>query len=108
MQPRQKWTRQRRDLAIGDVVIIKDADNLTRNKWQLARVSKTNRSQDGHVRTVGLVLADPYLDAKGKRVKPSRTLERPVHKLVLLVSPQASSSNPATEEDLEYVPVEEP
>jgi len=100
LQRRQKWSRHRKDLAINDVVIIKD-DNSTRNKWELARVVKTNQDQDGRVRTVELVLADPFLSSQGKRVKPVRTLERPVQKLVLLTSQ-------ATEEDLGYVPGEDP
>ncbi|KAK3740437.1 hypothetical protein QZH41_015487, partial [Actinostola sp. cb2023] len=85
LQRRQKWSRHRKDLAINDVVIIKD-DNSTRNKWELAHVVKTNQDQDGRVRTVELVLADPFLSSQGKRVKPARTLERPVQKLVLLTS----------------------
>ncbi|KAK3749896.1 hypothetical protein QZH41_005809 [Actinostola sp. cb2023] len=99
LQRRQKWSRHRKDLAINDVVIIKD-DNSTRNKWELAHVVKTNQDQDGRVRTVELVLADPFLSSQGKRVKPARTLERPVQKLVLLTSQ-------ATEEYLGYAPGEE-
>ena len=45
--------------ASGDIVIImlKGADGLPRNKWQLARATETHQSADGHVRTVNLAIA---------------------------------------------------
>ena len=84
LQQRQKWNYPRRDLAIDDVVIVKD-DNLPRNCWQLARVSRTDVAKDGHVRTVQVVLGDPALTADGRRTRPLRYLERPVQKLILLL-----------------------
>lgn len=42
-------------------------------------------SKDGHLCSVKLVTADSTLDNKGKRTKPVKVVERPVHKLVLLV-----------------------
>lgn len=84
LQQRQKWNYPRRDLAINDVVIVKD-DNLPRNCWQLARVSRTDVAKDGHVRTVQVVLGDPALTADGRRTRPLRYLERPVQKLILLL-----------------------
>ena len=84
LQLRQKWLKPQRDLRNDDIVLIKD-DCLARNHWQLARVTKANRDEDGHVRTVQLLLADPYITSKGVRTKPVRLLERPIHKLVLLM-----------------------
>lgn len=84
LQQRQKWTRPRRNMCVGDIVIIQDDGDLSRNKWQLARVITTLPSADGNVRKVQLLVADKDLDGKGKRVKPARTLERPVQKLILL------------------------
>ena len=84
LQQRHKWNYPRRDLAINDVVIVKD-DNLPRNCWQLARVSRTDVAKDGHVRTVQVVLGDPALTADGRRTRPLRYLERPVQKLILLL-----------------------
>ena len=83
LQQRQKWNYPRRDLAINDVVIVKD-DNLPRNCWQLARVSRTDVAKDGHVRTVQ-VLGDPALTADGRRTRPLRYLERPFQKLIQLL-----------------------
>ena len=72
--------------ASGDIVIImlKGDDGLPRNKWQLARVTETHQSADGHVRTVNLAIAAERWTLKGRRVKPLKFLERPVRKLVLL------------------------
>ena len=84
LQQRQKWTRPRRNMCVGDIVIIQDDEDLARNKWQLARVATTFPSADGNVRKVQLIVADKALNAKGKRVKPIRTLDRPVQKLILL------------------------
>ena len=67
-----------------DVVIMKGDDGFPRNKWQLAPITETHQSADGHVRTVKLVIADSTLDNKGRRIKPLKVLERPVQKLVLL------------------------
>ena len=89
LQQRQKWNYPRRNLAINDVVIVKD-DNLPRNCWQLARVSRTDVAKDGHVRTVQVVLGDPALSADGRRTKPVRYLERPIQKLILLLPSNAA------------------
>ena len=84
LQQRQKWTRDRRNLLVDDVVMIKD-DNLPRSAWHLARVSAVYPSSDGQVRKVQIALADRCLDKIGKRIGSVRYLERPVQKLVLLM-----------------------
>ena len=83
LQQRQRWTKPRRETRVGDVVIMKD-DDQPRNKWQLARVVETFPSADGHVRKVKIAVADRELDRSGKQVRPTKFLERPVQKLVLL------------------------
>ena len=72
-------------MAVDDVVMIKD-ENLPRNVSQLARVSAVYPSSDGQVRKVQVSLADRCLDNKDKRIGTVRYLERPVQKLVLLMS----------------------
>lgn len=84
LQRRQKWTRPRRNLAVNDVVIIKN-DDLPRNLWKIARVEKVHPDADGYVRKVKLAVGDASLSNKGQRAKPVSYLERPVQKLVLLV-----------------------
>ena len=85
LQLRQKWLKPQRDLRIDDIVLIKD-DCLARTHWQLTRVLKTNQDADGHVDTVKLTLADPDLSPKGVHLKPLCVLERPIHKLVFLMT----------------------
>ena len=43
LQLRQKWNKPRRDMCVGDIVIIKGEESLPRNQWQLARVFETNQ-----------------------------------------------------------------
>ena len=99
LQLRQKWLKPQRDLKIDDIVTIKD-DCPARNHWQLALVSK-NQDADGHERTVQVALADP--DPKGVRLKPLRVLERPLHKLVFLMT-----GSQVEEQEPECIPAKEP
>ncbi|KAK2570382.1 hypothetical protein P5673_005184 [Acropora cervicornis] len=85
LQPRQKRVKPRRNMTVGDVVIVKD-DNLPRNQWQLARMVHPYTSDDGLVRRVKVVVADPSLDEHGRRSKAPVFFERPVQKLVLLMA----------------------
>nr|XP_054763857.1 uncharacterized protein LOC129270511 [Lytechinus pictus] len=84
LQVRQKWTRPQREACVGDIVILKD-NNTPRNQWPLARVAKLLPSEDGHIRKVKLTLGDPGIGNSGKRKGPLQELERPIHKLVLLL-----------------------
>ena len=84
LQVRQKWFKPRREIRVGDVVIVKDGE-LTRNKWPLAKEVETWPSEDGIVRKVKLLIADGALNHNGKRLRPSTYLNRPVQKLVVLL-----------------------
>ena len=69
LQSRQKWTRQRRNLAVGDVVLV-SAENSPRNSWPLGRIVE--------------VLPDRKSLVRRARVKVKSTiLERPIDKLCL-------------------------
>lgn len=83
LQPRQKWVSPSRNMQINDVVIVID-NNRPRNQWQLARVIETHIDQDDRVRKVKVVM-NSTLDSKGMRKGSVTVLERPVHKLILLV-----------------------
>ncbi|XP_067023705.1 uncharacterized protein [Acropora muricata] len=85
LQTRQKWTRPRKNLQVNDIVIVKD-DDIPRNRWKMGRVIEAIPDQDGLVRKVMLDIASPSLTLEGKRNQPLSPLERPVHKLVLLMS----------------------
>ena len=72
LQSRQKWRHDERNLKVGDVVLMMDADS-PRGSWPLARVEEVKVSQDGRVRkAIVKVGASKYL--------------RPIHKMVLIHS----------------------
>ena len=72
LQPRYKWTHQRQNFAMGDIVLLKD-DNVPRSKWLMSRIVTTYKDDQGHVRSVTAATSSGL------------TLERPVNKLVLLL-----------------------
>ena len=85
LQSRPKWTNTERNLMVGDIVISKENEDA-RCRWPLARVVDVYPSKDGCVRKVKICMADRLLDSKGKRQRSPTELDRPVHKLVLLIS----------------------
>jgi hypothetical protein len=84
LQLRQKWLQPQRNLEVGDIVLLKD-DNLPRNLWPMCRVEKLLPSNDGFVRRVIVRLA-----SREKHSSKRVTLERPIHKLILLMETEAS------------------
>ncbi|KAI2646031.1 Glycine--tRNA ligase beta subunit [Labeo rohita] len=81
---RQQWHTPRRNVQVGDVVIVKE-DNIPRNEWKLARVVETSKDDDGLVRKVKLQMGQSNLGKKGERLAQTSFLERPVQKLVIIV-----------------------
>ena len=71
LQERQKWSKSRRNLQIGDDVLMKD-EFTTRNLWPLARIRKTEPDSKGYVRSVILKTS-------------SSEYRRPVDRVVLLL-----------------------
>ena len=84
LQTRKKWVHARRNLEVGDVVIVRD-EGLPRSQWQLGRIDETYPSRDGYVRSVKVAIANANLDKSGKPLAQMTFLKRPIHKLVLLV-----------------------
>ena len=70
LQQRRKWTGNRRNVVVGDVVLI--SENAPRDEWNLARIIETFPDREGNVRRVRL------------RTKKKKELERHVNSLVLL------------------------
>ena len=70
LQHRQKWTKEERNLQVGDVVVIADK-NAPRSTWGIGRVTRVLPDAGGAVRAA---------DVQTK----STVLTRPVTKLVLL------------------------
>ena len=67
LQQRQKWLRPRRNLSVGDSVIIVD-EKTPRGLWPIGRVSEVYPDSSGFVRRV-------------KVITKKSTLDRPVSKL---------------------------
>lgn len=92
LQQRQKWIRPRRNLQVNDIVLIKNED-APRNQWPIARLGDSTLDEDGHVRKIKLLIGDPTLDNKGRKTKIATVLERPIHKVVLLVPQERFSQD---------------
>ena len=75
LQARRKWTSDRENIEIGDVVLLKD-DEVARVQWPIARVTKVFPGDDKCIRTV-----EVQAYKNGTIVK----YIRPVVKLILLV-----------------------
>ncbi|XP_068200638.1 uncharacterized protein [Palaemon carinicauda] len=72
LQERQKWNKEKRHLQVGDIVLVKD-DNQLRSNWMMGRVISTGKDRTGFVRSVVL------------KTQTSE-LHRPIQKLVLLLA----------------------
>ena len=72
LQPRQKWNIKRRNMTIGDLVVVQDS-SVPRSRWQMGRVTDVEPDRKGQVRSVTVKTT-------------TSTLRRPVDRLVLLMS----------------------
>ena len=70
LSPRRKWGKERRDLQVGELVLVLSTD-IPRGKWSMGRIVQVFPGPDDHVRTADV------------RVKGS-VLRRPIVKLCLL------------------------
>ncbi|XP_026093247.1 uncharacterized protein LOC113065926 [Carassius auratus] len=84
LQHRQKWTKNRRNAKVGEIVLLQDAAT-PRNQWKLARVIEVYPGSDERVRRLKLLISDSSLDGRGKRTSKPVYLERPIQKTVTLV-----------------------
>lgn len=75
LQVKTKWNRDHRNLAVDDIVLMKD-EQAHRNNWPLGRVVHAIKSEDGRVRKATVLIC---------RDGQKRTYERPISALVLLV-----------------------
>ncbi|MCK5873000.1 MAG: hypothetical protein KAG26_09250, partial [Methylococcales bacterium] len=66
-QYRRKWQRPRRNLQVGDVVVLHE-EGVSRMSWRLARINETYPSGDGLVRSIRLVMTIPPPDRRGRLV----------------------------------------
>ena len=82
----QKWHTAQRNLQVGDIVIIQDS-NQTRGNWKLGTVSTVKLGIDGKVRNVEVKYKNPKPNEPATKYSGHGyvTVERPVHRLVLLI-----------------------
>ena len=76
LQSRQKWTQEKRNLQVDDVVLLKE-EGVVRGRWPMARVVEVHPSKDGLVRSVSLRVGQTIF-------------KRPINKTVLLVAADTS------------------
>lgn len=74
LQSRKKWINDKRDMQVGDVVLLKD-DQTKRNEWPIGLIVKNIPSQDNKIRKVEVRVV--------KQGAP-RIYLRPVSQLILL------------------------
>ena len=92
LQKREKWNVPRRNLRVGDVVLVKN-HTTPRMEWPLGLVITANADDDGLVRKVAVRMGSGSLE--GRQTKRLE-LERPIQQVVLLVE-QVTSSPSASE-----------
>ena len=81
--PRQKWHHLKRNMKVGDVVIIKDSNSL-RDEWKIGRITKVLPSDDGVVRRVIVLRPTKFLLQNG--LYQTREIERAVRNLIAIAS----------------------
>ena len=81
LNSRQKWLQPKRNLKIGDIVIVQE--EVPRNEWPLGKIMDTSTDQKGLVHSVKIKLGSRNPQKKGNDTN-SHIIERPVQKVVLL------------------------
>ena len=82
LNSRQKWFTPKRNLKIGDIVIVQE--EVPRNEWPLGRIMETSTDQQGLVRAVKIKLGFRNSQKKESDAR-KQVIERPVQKVVLLM-----------------------
>ena len=75
LQKRHKWTTRERNVSVGDIVLVNDADTH-RNDWSLGRIEEVTSSSDGKVRRAKVKIC------KEGNVK---SYDRPISSFILLL-----------------------
>lgn len=76
LQPRKKWQDSKPNIKEGDLVLLKD-DQVKRNEWPMALVTKAIADSDGKVRK---------LELKVTKSGTAKTFLRPITEVILLMS----------------------
>ena len=78
LQERKNWTNTKRNLKVGDIVILQEA-NTIRNDWQMYRVMQAYCDEKGFVRSVRLKIESI------NQTDRNNIVDRLVSKVVLLL-----------------------
>ena len=89
---RQKWHTERRNLQVGDVCVMKDA-NLLRGEWRLVLVTNTFPDQHGVVRNVEVRASSKQDGSLTYKPHAANLLKRHVSNLVVIV-PKDDAGSP--------------
>ena len=90
IQSRHCWKQQKKNVQQGDIVLLKD-DSACRSDWKTARVVETFPGDDGLVRKVKLLTSTALLNRQGLPQQMRSYIERPVHRLVVLIPHSGTS-----------------
>jgi len=85
IQKTQKWDRVQENMKPGDLVLLAESDS-PRNCWKIGRVEEVYPGKDDLVRKVKVKVGSRLLDGKGVPIDKPVYLDRPVQKLVRLMS----------------------
>jgi hypothetical protein len=77
-----KWKKEKRDVAVGDVVQLAEAENDDPT-YRLGVIEEAKKGEDGHVRTVVIRYANPGRTPQERST--AKTTTRPIHKIAVLV-----------------------
>jgi hypothetical protein len=77
-----KWTKKERDVAVGDVVLLAEAENDDPT-YRIGVVDSIKPGEDGHVRTVSTKYTNPGKTPEER--SPPKFTTRPIHKVAVIV-----------------------
>jgi hypothetical protein len=77
-----KWTKKERDVAVGDVVLLAEAENDDPT-YRMGVVDSVKPGEDGHVRTVNIRYTNPGKTPEER--SPPKITTRPIHKVAVIV-----------------------
>ena len=80
---RQKWHFERRNLCVGDVVILQDS-NAIKNYWKLGEIVVAGKSKDGKVRNVS-IRYKPRKEGVNYKGLKDIIVTRSAHKVVVIL-----------------------
>ena len=107
--PRQKWHTQHRNMAVGDIVMLRYDGKVSKDKYRLARVQEIHPDSKGVVRTVTIGLRPRHAKegALPYRHKPLTEFVVGIQRLIVIL-PQEEQAVSGADQDQELPPHEDP